>query len=178
MLNFDPHRWLEQQGGRPVATVATVAGVRVESENTAVASNPALTEGVVESSGLDCLPATPATAATNPPALLRDWHRHLSAVDQFVSPTDWTLDAWLKLTDTALWLYESHASYAVRNGWSVHDLFGVRAGMPRCGGLADQLDGARDLKLSGGRAYWSRMGVQFRMNVGCGDGCVLLWELG
>lgn len=111
-------------------------------------------------------------------ARLREWHAHLSAIDHFVTPPDWTLDGWLKLTDTALWLYEQHSSYAVRNGWSALDLFGVRVGMPGCGGLADLLGNARDLKLSGGRAYWSRTGVQFRMNVGCGDGCVLLWELG
>lgn len=121
--------------------------------------------------------ASPARLAGNPSAVLRDWHKHLSGVDQFVSPPGWTLDDWLRLTDTAFALYEGQASYAVRNGWTALDLFGVRPGMPRCGGLADQLRGARNLKLDGGRAYWSRMGVPFRTNVGCGQGCVLLWEL-
>jgi len=114
-----------------------------------------------------------ATAA----ARLREWHKHLSGVDQFVSPPGWTLDDWLRLTDTAFALYEGQASYAVRNGWTALDLFGVRPGMPRCGGLADQLHGARNLKLDGGRAFWTSLGVQFRTGIGCGQGCVLLWEL-
>lgn len=122
--------------------------------------------------------ASRAHNCDNPAATLKDWHRHLSAIDQFVTPPGWTLDAWLDLTDTAFWLYENHAGYAVRNGWSALDLFGVRVGMPRLGGLADLLDGARNLKLDGGKAHWTHLGVHCRMNVGCGDGCTLLWELG
>lgn len=113
----------------------------------------------------------------NPSAVLQDWHKHLSAVDQLVTPEHWTLDAWLKLTDTAFWLYENHASYAVRNGWTALDLFGIREGMPKFGGLADLLDGARNLKLVGGKAYWSHFGARFNIGVGIGPGCTLLWEL-
>lgn len=113
----------------------------------------------------------------NPPFALQDWHKRLSAIDQFTTPPGWAMHDWLKLTDDAAWLYENHASYAVRNGWSALDLFGVRAGMPKRGGLADLIDGARNLKLSGGKAYWSHFGVPFSINIGCGQGCVLLWEL-
>lgn len=112
-------------------------------------------------------------------ARLAEWHRNLSAIDQFASPPGWSLDAWLKLTDDAFWLYENHASYAVRNGWTARCLFAVRPGMPHLGGLADQLDGARNLKLDGGRAYWTHHGSPCRINVGCGDGsgAMLLWEI-
>lgn len=111
-------------------------------------------------------------------ARLREWRARLSKIDQFSPPSDFTLGGWLDLTDTAFWLYESHGAYAVRNGWSAHDLFGVRVGMPNLGGLADLLDGARNLKLDGGKAHWTHLGVHCRMNIGCGDGCTLLWELG
>lgn len=110
-------------------------------------------------------------------ATLKRWHRHLSAIDQFCTPADWTLNNWLTLTDDAFWLYENHASYAVRNGWTALDLFGVRPGMPHRGGLADMLETSRDLKLNGGRAFWTQLGVKRRINVGCGEGCALLWEL-
>lgn len=111
-------------------------------------------------------------------ARLQEWHRHLSAIDQFVSPPGWTLDHWLKLTDTAFWLYEGFGPQAVRGGWTAHDLFGIRVGYPQRGGLADLLDGARNLKLVGGKAYWSRSGAPFNIGVGIGQGCTLLWELG
>lgn len=112
-------------------------------------------------------------------ASLRDWHAKLSAIDQFVSPPGWTLDQWLTLTDDAMWVYENHASYAVRNGWTAQCLFAVRPGMPHLGGLADMLEGSRDLKLVGGKAYWTISGVKHRINVGCGDGsgAILLWEI-
>lgn len=112
-----------------------------------------------------------------PAALLREWHANLSKIDQFVTPPAWSLDDWLKLTDTAFWLYEGHASYAVRHGWTALDLFGIRPSFPQRGGLADLLDGARNLKLSGGKAYWSRFGAPFNIGVGIGQGCVPLWEL-
>ncbi len=113
----------------------------------------------------------------NPSAILRDWHGHLSKLDQFCTPADWTLDAWLKLTDTALWLYEGFAAQAVGSGWTGLDLFGVRPGYPERGGLADLLNGARNLKLSGGKAYWSHFGAPFSIGIGVGKGCMPLWEL-
>ena len=65
----------------------------------------------------------------------------------------------------------------MRNGWTALDLFGVRPGFPQRGGLADLLNGARNLKLSGGKAYWSHLGAPFSIGIGIGRGCTLLWEL-
>lgn len=113
----------------------------------------------------------------NPALALRQWHASLSSVDQFVTPAGWQLDDWLRLTDTAFWLYENHAAYAVRHGWTGLDLFGVRPGYPERGGLADLLNGARNLKLSGGKAYWSHFGASFSIGIGIGKGCVPIWEL-
>lgn len=119
-------------------------------------------------------PSVPTVPASQ---TLNDWHRHLSVVDYLNAPVGWEIGAWLKLTDTAFWLYENHAAYAVRNGWNAPDLFGVRTGYPQCGGLAELLDGARNLKLSGGKAYWSHHGSPFNIGIGIGKGCTLLWEL-
>lgn len=143
------------------------------SEN---APKDALTE-LTKPGSVGFVGASGADISANPSAVLRDWNRQLSAVDQFVTPPNWKLDAWHKLTDTAFWLYENHASYAVRNGWTALDLFGIRPGFPQRGGLADLLDGARNLKLSGGKAYWSHFGAPFNIGVGIGQGCTLLWEL-
>lgn len=186
MLNFDPDRWLAEREGQGVATVATVAGVTAENELLASPADVVEIEWLRERSGgirknanSSVTPATPATVATNPTAFLRDWHRHLSTIDQLTSPPGWTIDAWLTLTDDAFYVYEHFGSIAVRAGWSALDLFAVRPGMPHRGGLADMLDGARNLKLDGPRAYWSAFGVPFRINVGCGlgGGAVLLWAL-
>ena len=112
-------------------------------------------------------------------ARLKEWHGRLSRVDEFCPPQGWARKDWLRLVDSALWLYENFASQAVREGWSALDLFGYLPALPGCGGLADRLRDARNLKLAEGRAYWSFLGVKERFCRGGAldlAGIVPLWE--
>lgn len=172
MLNFDPHRWLAERGegtGR-VATVATVPRVRADFEN------PFSRES----------PATLATLATEPPRhpsdTLRAWHSHLAPLDFDRPPDGLTLRRWRELHGDSWWIYENFAARAVRDGWSARDLFGVFVARPGSGGLCDRLQGARNLKMEGPKAVWSRWGVQDWTCIGAGDslassGLVPVWEL-
>lgn len=113
-------------------------------------------------------------------ARLREWHAHLSRVDEFASPPGWPLNGWLRVVDSSCWLYENFASEAVRQHWSALDLFGVMPAGPGNGGLADRMRDARNLKLSDGRAAWSSFGVPSRFCRGGSldlPGIVLLWEV-
>ncbi len=90
---------------------------------------------------------------------------------------------WQQACDDACWIYENFASRAVRDGWSAHDLFGVLPWHLGWGGLCDRLAGARNLKMEGERAAWSRFGVRDWTCRGAGDdlvssGLVLIWEVG
>ena len=175
VLNFDPYRWnVEHDRAAPqsVAGVATVATVRAENET----SNLRQAAATV---------ATPATLpARHPPAsILRDWHRHLAPLDFDCAPDGFARNRWRELCDDSWWIYENFAAQAVHDGWSAQDLFGVLPFRPGWGGLCDRLQGARNLKMGGERAAWSRFGVKDWACRGAGDdliasGLVLIWERG
>lgn len=178
MLNFDPYSWVAERdrtAPQPVATVAAVAGVRAENEK----SN--LTETAATIATLATLPAK--RRPFNSAAILREWHRHLVALDDSHAPDGHTLNSWQQACDDARWIYENFASQAMRNGWSAHDLFGVLPWHPGWSGLCDRLQGARNLKMGGERAAWTRFGVKDWTCRGAGDdliasGLVLIWEIG
>lgn len=171
VLNFDPHRWLaERESGEIVATVANVARVRAEFEKSVSQESP----------------ATPATTATlparDPSATLREWHSGLAPLDFDSAPEGFTLNRWRELHGDSWWIYENFAAQAVRDGWSAHDLFGVHVPRPGWGGLCDRLQGARNLKIAGPRAVWSRWGVSDWTCIGAAEslissGLVPIWEL-
>ena len=122
-------------------------------------------------------------APSNPSAILREWHRHLSAIDDCRAPAGFSIMWWQQACDDAFWIYEHFASRAVRDGWSAHDLFGVLPWHPVWGGLCDRLNGARNLAIGGNRASWSSWGVPDWTCIGAGDqltssGLVPIWKLG
>jgi hypothetical protein len=132
---------------------------------------------------------TPAGTSGGTPALideriavarLKEWHSRLSRIDEFCPPSGWKMNDWLRLVDTACWLYENFASQAAREGWSGLDLFGYLPDLPGWGGLADRLKDARNLKLTEGRACWSFLGVKDRFCRGGAldlEGILPLWEI-
>lgn len=174
VLNFDPHRWIAEReragSGQSVATVATVATVRAENQKSVLQGCPATV-------------ATPATRpAGNPAVILQEWHAHLAPLDFDTAPDGFTLQRWRQLHGDSWWLYENFASRAIRDGWSAHDLFGVLPWRSGWGGLCDRLQGARNLKMEGRKAVWSRWGVPDWTCIGAGDqlissGLSLIWEL-
>ena len=174
MLNFDPHRWIAEpegaESGQSVATVATVARVHAEFENSVSKQGPAT------------LATTATKPAGNPSVTLREWHSHLAPLDFDCAPQGFTLQRWRQLHGDSWWIYENFAARAVRDGWSAHDLFGVFAPRPGWGGLCDRLQGARNLKMDRDRAAWSSWGVRHWTCRGAGDdlvesGLKLIWEL-
>jgi hypothetical protein len=128
--------------------------------------------------------SVPSVLPLDPRATLRDWHRHLSALDFDTAPEGSTLNRWRQLVEDAEYIYTGFGSQLVREGWSVLDVFGVLPWREGGGVLLDRLQGARNLKLDGeGRAFWTRFGVTFSTSRGMGDalassGLRLVWELG
>jgi hypothetical protein len=100
----------------------------------------------------------------------------LSKVDELTSPPGWTLNQWLKTVDAALWLYETYASRAARDGWSALDLFGVDLARPGKGGLAARLGDKRVLIMGAEAASWRSWGCSRIFLRGAGQGLVPLWE--
>lgn len=110
-------------------------------------------------------------------------HRRLSALDPYEVPKAFTLNRWASLVHDCWWLYETHCSRLVREGWSAIDLFGVVPGRAGQGGLANRLYGARNVLFDErGRAFWSRHGVRFSTARQACDALAdadlrLVWEL-
>lgn len=63
---------------------------------------------------------------------------------------------WQQLLGDAQWVLDSFASNALRDGWTVGELFGLWPGKDRWGGIADRLQGSRSLKMTADRAHWRR----------------------
>lgn len=116
-------------------------------------------------------------------ALLGDWHRHLSALDPYDAPDGFTLNCWAVLVHDCWWLYETHASRLVRDGWTAMDLFTVIPSQRGWGGLADRIQGARNVLLDDlAQAHWTRLGLKFSASLGIGEAlrgsdARLVWEL-
>lgn len=116
------------------------------------------------------VPASPARA-------LRLWHERLSALDTGKGPAEIDAKAWAQLCLDSWWLYEAHAAYAVRNGWTAQSLFGVSASDPYAGGLAQVLRSCRSVAFDGQRAFVRSYGVTIKRNAAGGAGLPLIWEL-
>ena len=108
----------------------------------------------------------------NPTSILKGWHAQLAPLDFDHAPDGFALNRWRQLHGDSWWIYENFASRAVRDGWSAHDLFGVFVPHPGWGGLCDRLQGARNLKMEGRKAVWSRGSVPDWSCIGAGDSLI------
>lgn len=118
-----------------------------------------------------------------PAKVLKEWREGLSCLDVHAVPEGIDRHDWWQKCDDAFWIYNNFAPRAVRDGWSANDLFGVMPIRPGWGGLCDRLRGARNLKMAGQKAIWSRWGVPDWSCAGSGDalvgsGLLPIWELG
>lgn len=115
--------------------------------------------------------------------ILAEWHRRLSTLDVYEVPDGFDQQRWGTLLHDCWWLYESHASRLVRDGWTAMDLFAVIPMQRGIGGLADRLQGARNVLFDDqSKAHWTRLGVKFSTSRGIGEAlrgsdARLVWEL-
>ena len=114
----------------------------------------------------------------SPVRILKHWHSKLVALDPENPPDGFGAKDWWQLWLDACWLYETHADYAVRNGWTAQSLFGVNVENPPAGGMAQLLQSSRSVVFNGPRAVVRSYGVTFKRNSAWAEGCPLIWELG
>lgn len=81
------------------------------------------------------------------------WLAALGALDTSRPPAGIAPDLWPILLADALWIARIHGEAAAALGWSASDLFGIGR-EPGNGGLADRLDGARQLAFTSSVARW------------------------
>lgn len=117
-------------------------------ENTAIAPRPSLVPRVVADS------------------LYREWVKALNAIDPDVPNRGFTEARWQRFHSASTWWVNSYGKQAARDGWGTGDVFGLRSGFERRGGLIDQLNGCRALMMEGGRARWRSYGVAFSYAAG------------
>lgn len=99
---------------------------------------------------------SPLPPVTNPAAPLADpaaWSAALATIDASRPPAGFDCDHWRNLLADAQWLSRQHGRAAAALGWDASALFGIG---PRIGwgGLADRLEGARNLVLTDRVAHW------------------------
>ena len=103
-------------------------------------------------------------------SILADWHRRLSTLDVYEVPEGFDQQRWGTLLHDCWWLYEAHASRLVREGWSAWGLWAVLPSQRGICGLADRLQGARNVLFDNqGKAHWTRLGVKFSLSRGTGE---------
>ena len=83
----------------------------------------------------------------------QDWPAALARTDASRPPPGYDPARWQCLVTDARWLCRYHAPAAVALGWTASDLFGIGAA-PGWGGLADHLEGVRNLVLTDRIAHW------------------------
>ena len=130
-----------------------------------------------EAPNVPIVPNVPGVTVLDPARVLRTWHKRLSALDALKPPACLSSADWEDLCDDSWWLYETHGSYAVRNGWGAEGLFGVRVDYAPGGGLAQVLRRSRLLEFDGPIAHVTRFGAVVSRNPACGYGLPLLWEV-
>lgn len=92
-------------------------------------------------------------------SLARDWARVLVQVDPCQPSGGIDPARWRRLHEQSLWWLDYFGEQAARDGWRTGDVFGLRVGCERRGGLIDQLGGCRALVMEGQRARWRSLGV-------------------
>jgi hypothetical protein len=81
------------------------------------------------------------------------WGRRIAPLGLNDAPSGFDLERWGTLLADARWLAEVHGETAAKLGWTASDLFGLDP-QPGWGGLADRLDGARQVNLTDQLARW------------------------
>lgn len=147
-LNFDPYAAL--------AEIENGKGLRA---NRASRANPAPTLAQLAPLALSPAQISKCDAGDIAVAALAEWSDALAALDVSVPPICIAPDRWRVLLIDARWLCQYHGRAAAALGWSASDLFGIDP-LPGWGGLADRLEGTRNLVLTDRIAHWSRTDLE------------------
>jgi hypothetical protein len=109
-------------------------------------------------------------------SLARGWAKALAQVDPYQPHGGIAPDRWKRLHEQSLWWLDSFGEQASRDGWGTGDVFGLRVGYERRGGLIDQLESSRALVMEGKRANWRTYGVKFTYAAGAYPNLPAWWS--
>ncbi|MXO94743.1 hypothetical protein GRI62_14165 [Erythrobacter arachoides] len=172
MLNFDPHKWLEEyrRTDPALAELAALAARPAKSANWPIQHS--------DPGSAPARPARPAKFAN--PAHWQDqldsWCAAINRLDISKPAPGIAACRWQSLFRCAEWWMENYAVQAVRDGWGAGDVFGIRPGQPERGGLIDQLGDCRSLMMGDGRARWRSFGIVSTYAAGAYPLLLPFWE--
>lgn len=141
-LNFDPYAAL--------AEIESSMGLRA---NRAKRANPATVLAPLAPLALSPAPNQKTSEAIPAPSDPRAWQTELAALSPSHPLGGIDPGRWRCLLTDAQWLARTHGEAAAALGWTSSDLFGLDP-LPRWGGLADRLHGARRVTLTDTVAHW------------------------
>ncbi len=110
-------------------------------------------------------------------SLYREWVKALNAIDPCDPNDGFPQEHWRRLHTASFWWLEGYGRQAARDGWVTGDVFGLRKGCERRGGLIDQMDGCRALVMEGRRARWRSYGVAFSYAAGAYPDLPAWWSV-
>ena len=122
------------------------------------------------------VPIVPNVPRVVADSIFREWGKVLRDVDPDKPNDGFALERWRQLHSASIWWLEGFGRQAARDGWGAGDVFGLRVGYERRGGLIDQLDGCRALVMEGGRARWRSSGVAFSHAAGAYPNLAAWWS--
>lgn len=103
------------------------------------------------------VPSVPHSPPVDPPRAIRKCRAALESLDWDCAPAGLTKSRWRELLRDADWLLEKFGPQALRDGWTVAELFGCWPGKDTWGGIADRLQSSRSLLMTADRAHWRCM---------------------
>ncbi len=91
-----------------------------------------------------------------------DWTAALATINASRAPAGFDPDRWRYVLADARWLCRYHGPAAAALGWTASDLFGLA--LPNgIGGLADRLEGTRNLVMTDRIAHWRGADLEGRL---------------
>ncbi|WP_298465504.1 hypothetical protein [uncultured Erythrobacter sp.] len=178
MLNFDPHRWLEEHQEVPeISSLATLAATHPKTGKQGNEWKLFDSNSLDENGEKRELEGDPAKVARPAKVVLREWSVSLAALDGGKPSPGIDRKVWRELIECSLWWLDGFGQQAARDGWRTGDVFGFRLDHPRQGGLIDRLGTARNLLLDGKRARWRSHGdLVMKFNAGAYPELPAFWE--
>ena len=112
------------------------------------------------------VPSVPPCPPLDAGRATRQCKAALARMDWDTPPEGFTGARWSQLLRDAHWLLDHFAGQALRDGWTVGELFGRWPEKDTWGGIADRLRSSRSLMMTADRAHWrcARTGDPMQFN--------------